>query len=219
MQYALSRPFPRENLVQLSPTSYALLGLLSLRSWTTYELTQQAERSLRYLYPRAERHLYAEAKRLAAEGLARADVEFTGKRRSTRYTITPAGRTALRGWHQAPAVPPVLEAEVLLRAFFADSGTPRELVAVLEAAADQARQAQRELAALARARLDGDAPFRERTSVVVLPMKFVADFHRLVEEWAEWAAAQVEHWEHADGRDWSGVRDVMEEIADRDVEP
>jgi len=30
-------------------TSYALLGMLSLRSWTTYELAEQVQRSLHYL--------------------------------------------------------------------------------------------------------------------------------------------------------------------------
>ena len=96
--------------VQLSPTSYALLGLLSLRRWTTYELTQQAQRSLRFLYPRAERHLYAEAKRLAEAGLARSESTFTGRRRGTTYAITPAGRKALQEWLRTRPGPPVLEA-------------------------------------------------------------------------------------------------------------
>ena len=48
----------------LSPTSFALLGLLALRPWTTYELANQTKRSLRFFFPRAERPLYAEAKRL-----------------------------------------------------------------------------------------------------------------------------------------------------------
>jgi len=155
--------------VQLSPTSYALLGLLSLRRWTTYELTQQAQRSLRFLYPRAERHLYAEAKRLAEAGLARSESTFTGRRRGTTYAITPAGRKAIR--------------------------------------------TQRELAEMAQSRLDGSAPFPERTGVVVLTMRFVADFHRLVEQWAEWAARETATWEHPDGRDWKGADKVMLDIA------
>jgi DNA-binding PadR family transcriptional regulator len=198
--------------VQLSPTSYALLGLLSLRSWTTYELAQQAERSLRYLYPRAERHLYAEAKRLAAAGLADSEVQYTGKRRSTTYTITSEGREAVREWLASPTAPPVLEAEVLLRSFFAEQGSTADLIAALEATAEHARAARRDLAAFARARLEADAPFLERTSVVVLTMRFVVDFHRQIEDWATWAAAEVATWEHADGRDWTAQRDVIESI-------
>jgi DNA-binding PadR family transcriptional regulator len=201
--------------VQLSPTSYALLGLLSLRRWTTYELAQQAERSLRYLYPRAERHLYAEAKRLADAGLARSETTFTGKRRATTYTIAPAGRRALREWLRTQPAPPVLEAEVLLRSFFGELGRREDLLAALATAHDHAVETQRELAAFARGRLDGTAPFPERTAVTVLSMRFVADFHRLLEEWTDWAAEVVGGWEHADGREWDGVLEVMAEIAAR----
>ena len=199
--------------MQLSPTSYALLGLLSLRRWTTYELTQQAQRSLRFLYPRAERHLYAEAKRLAEAGLARSEPTFTGRRRGTTYAITPAGRKALQEWLRTRPAPPVLEAEVLLRSFFGEFGRRQDLAAALESARIQAIGTQRELAEMAQSRLDGSAPFPERTGVVVLTMRFVADFHRLLEQWAEWAAREAATWEHPDGRDWKGAEKVMLDIA------
>jgi len=204
-----------ERFVTLSPTSYALLGLLSVQPWTTYELTQQAQRSLRFLYPRAERHLYAEAKRLADEGYARAEVGFTGKRRSTTYAITPAGRKALREWSRTPPGSPVLEAEVLLRSFFADCGRPRDLIAALDEARTQAVAVQHELATMAQGSTDDTAPFPERVAMGALTMRFVADFHRLVEEWSTWAAQEVATWEHADGRDWNGAKDVMADIASR----
>jgi DNA-binding PadR family transcriptional regulator len=199
--------------VELSPTAYALLALLSLRRWTTYELAQQAQRSLRFLYPRAERILYAEAKRLAEAGLARSETTFTGKRRATNYAITPAGRKALREWLRTEPAPAVLEAEVLLRSFFGELGRLEDLLAALEATRTQAIEVQRELAAMASERLGGGAPFPERTGVVVLTMRFVTDFQRLLEEWAEWAAGEVATWEHPDGRDWKGARKVMQDIA------
>jgi PadR family transcriptional regulator AphA len=215
MQYRSSSLDPEEMSVQLSPTSYALLGLLSLRRWTTYELTQQAQRSLRYLYPRAERHLYAEAKRLADAGLARSESTFTGKRRTTTYAITAAGRKALQHWLRTQPAPPVLEAEVLLRSFFGELGRQEDLLGALESARTRAIETQRELAEMAQRRLDGAAPFPERDRVVVLTMRFVADFHRLVEEWTEWAADEIATWGHPDGRDWKGARKVMADIAER----
>ena len=66
-------------------TSYAVLGLLAVRSWTTYELARQSERSLRWFFPRAERAVYQEAKRLVALGWARANKTSTGRRTSTRW--------------------------------------------------------------------------------------------------------------------------------------
>ena len=199
--------------MQLSSTSHALLGLLSLRPWTTYELAQQAQRSFRYFFPRAERHLYTEAKRLADEGLATAEVGYTGKRRSTTYVITPAGRKALRAWLREEPAPPVLETEVLLRAFFADSGRKEDLLASLEAARRQAAAALDELATMAGGTFTGEAPFPERAPMNALGMRLVADFHRLVEEWATWAAGEVATWEHADGRDWEGGLAVFGDVA------
>ena len=37
----------------LTTTSYALLGLLSVKPWSTYELTQQMDRSLGRFWPRS----------------------------------------------------------------------------------------------------------------------------------------------------------------------
>jgi DNA-binding PadR family transcriptional regulator len=197
----------------LSPTSFALLGLLSVKPWTTYELATQTKRSLQYFFPRAERHLYAEVKRLADAGLAKTDRTFTGKRRTTTYVITPAGRKALREWLRTPPAPLVLEAEVLVRTFFADSGRQQDLLASLEVAREQAVAAQAELAAMARSSLDGQGPFPARAAVGALGLRFVADFQRLLETWAEWAAAEAATWEHPDGRDWDGVRAVQEYVA------
>ena len=78
-------------------TSYALLGLLRLRPWTTYELAKQAQRSLNWFWPRAERKLYDEPKHLVDAGLATARAGATGKRPRTAYPITAAGRLLRSG--------------------------------------------------------------------------------------------------------------------------
>ena len=83
---------------ELTTTSFAILGLLAIRPWSTYELARQMQRDLRFAWPRAESNLYAEPKKLIAHGLASAASEPRGQRRRTVYTITPAGRRALAGW-------------------------------------------------------------------------------------------------------------------------
>jgi len=87
---------------ELTTTSYALLSLLAVQPFTTYELARQMERSLRDVWPRAESVIYEEPKRLAARGYATATVQRAGGRRSTRYSITAKGRRALRGWLDQP---------------------------------------------------------------------------------------------------------------------
>ena len=56
---------------KLTTTSYAVLGLLSIKTWSSYELTQQMDRSLGRIWPRAVSKLYEEPKKLVARGPAR----------------------------------------------------------------------------------------------------------------------------------------------------
>ena len=46
----------------MTTTSYAILGLLAVKPWTTHELVQQVDRSLRRIWPRAQSKLYEEPK-------------------------------------------------------------------------------------------------------------------------------------------------------------
>ena len=72
----------------LTTTSYAVLGLLALRPWTTYELAQQMDRALGQFWPPARSKLYEEPKKLVTHGLAIATRESTGRRPRTVYSIT-----------------------------------------------------------------------------------------------------------------------------------
>src|SRR5436309_1528850 len=118
----------------LTTTSYAILGLLAVKPWTTHELVRQVDRSLRRMWPRAQSKLYEEPKKLVVHGYARATDDSVGRRRRTRYTITAKGRRALAAWVQQPGEGPVLEFEQLLKISFSDSGTKADILANLDAA-------------------------------------------------------------------------------------
>src|SRR5689334_6919014 len=107
---------------ELTTTSYALLGLLALRPWSAYELAQQMQRGFAWFWPRAERGIYAEPKRLVDRGFARSRVEHRGRQARTVYSITPSGRRALRRWLAAPSQPPQVESESLVRLTFLEHG-------------------------------------------------------------------------------------------------
>src|SRR5215813_6906298 len=113
----------------LPTTAYAILGMLALRPWSAYELTQQARRSLRYCWPKAESVLYDEPKRLVRLGLATARQEPAGRRTRAVYTITGQGHSALRAWLATPPGPPRFELETMLRLVYADQGTEQDLLA------------------------------------------------------------------------------------------
>jgi DNA-binding PadR family transcriptional regulator len=126
-------------MADASPITYGLLGTLARRSWTGYELTGQVRRSLRFVWPASEGHLYREQKRLIALGWATVEQEPAGRRSRNRLSITNAGRQALSEWLRSEPEEPHFQVEGVLRTFFADSGTPDDLVASMQATAEKAR--------------------------------------------------------------------------------
>jgi DNA-binding PadR family transcriptional regulator len=115
------------------------LGLLSIKPWSSYELTQQMDCSLGRVWPRAVSKPYKGPKKLASHGLARSATEQNGRRTRTVYAITAQGRRALAEWLHQPGDAPVLQFEQLLKVFFADNGTKTDLLATLAAAQEWAR--------------------------------------------------------------------------------
>jgi DNA-binding PadR family transcriptional regulator len=178
----------------LTTTSYAVLGLLAIKPWSSYELTQQMDRSLGRVWPRAASKLYEEPKKLAAEGLARPSTEQNGRRSRTVYTITEEGRAALRDWLGEPGTGPVLEFEQLLKVFFADHGTTADVLATLAAAQTWAAARCAESLAIGEQYAHGSGPFPERLAVLQLTSRFLTDFYRLVGDWADWASGVVAGW-------------------------
>ena len=175
-------------------TSFAILGLLAIKPWTTYDLIRQVDRSLRRIWPRAQSKLYEEPKKLVDLGLAEATEERIGKRRRTWYSITPAGRDALRRWLAEPGAGPSLEFEQLVKVHFADRGTKAAVQAGLAATLTWVSVQNEENLAAARAYLDGTGEFPERVAVNHLVGRFLTDFYVMVANWATWAAETVETW-------------------------
>ncbi|MCP9950760.1 PadR family transcriptional regulator [Actinomadura madurae] len=138
-------------MAELTTTSYAILGLLALRDHTTYELTKQMQRTVGYIWPRAERKLYDEPKRLVAAGYAEAVQDLVGRRRRTTYSITPAGREALARWLGTEPAPPAMEFEGMLRVLFADQGDIDQLRRSLRAIAADAAARRAHFAEMAAA--------------------------------------------------------------------
>ena len=200
-----------------STTGYAILGLLSLRSWTTYELAKQVQRSLGWFWPRAERKLYDEPKRLVAAGLATSAPEMTGARPRTVYGVTARGRKALRRWLDEPSAPPTLEFEGLVKVFFADGGTLEQLRATLTsiAATADARVAELDLKVGEHDR--GDVPFPDRLPINSVALRFQLEHERLIGDWARWALDQTGGWRSvADPGSWDHREAFSAAMARRD---
>jgi DNA-binding PadR family transcriptional regulator len=178
----------------LTTTSFAILGLLAIRPWTSYELVKQMDRSLGRIWPRATSKLYEEPKKLVEAELAVGVRERVGRRPRTVYSITPAGRAALAEWLHEPGAGPVLEWEQLLKVWFSDHGTKTDALASLAAARSWAAALNEENKKAGRAYLAGEGPFQHRAAQNMLAGAFITDFTALVSRWAEWASSEVEKW-------------------------
>jgi DNA-binding PadR family transcriptional regulator len=181
----------------LTPTNYALLGLLAVqREWSAYDLVQQSQRSLRFLWPRAESKIYESAKRLVVLGLATAKQRPTGRRPRTVYSITPSGRRALRSWLRQAGAGPALEFEGGLKLFFADQGTKDDALATIEAIEQWASSLRATGMALAHEyeKTDG-GPFPERLHLTALTNELIWRQLETIEGWAAWACEQIEQWD------------------------
>jgi len=191
----------------LTTTSHALLGLLRLRPWTTYELAKQVQKGLGWFWPRAERKLYDEPKRLVAAGLASADREMTGARPRTVYSVTRKGRTALRRWLSEPPAAPTLEFEGMVKVFFADGGSLEQLRTTLVRVAETAEVRRAQLWANVSENLGPDSAFPERQHLSTLGVRFHLDHEQLVADWARWALVQTEQWASTtDPAGWDPLR-------------
>ena len=136
-------------MATVSPTTYGLLGMLAVRSWTGYEMTTQLQRSLRFVWSSSSGHLYREQKKLVDIGWATVEQEPAGARTRNRYTITAEGEQALRAWLATEPQEPHFEIEGMLRVFHGDHGTVDDLVTSLDATARDAREMREELVAYA----------------------------------------------------------------------
>jgi PadR family transcriptional regulator, regulatory protein AphA len=179
-------------------TSYAILGMLALREWTAYELTQQLRRSLDYCWPTAESIWYSEPKRLVRLGLATAKREpiATGRRARTVYAITDQGRQLLSAWLASEPDPPRLQIETMLRLVYADQGSKQDLLAAVRSIRRWAlAQAPTGLAQV-RGYLDEEnaTPFPRRLHIIALFGMFYVDLFEQMVIWADAAEAEIVTW-------------------------
>lgn len=178
----------------LTTTSYAILGLLAIKPWTTYELAQQMHRALGQFWPRAESKLYEEPKKLVAHGLARAKPEPVGKRPRTVYSITAEGRRALAAWVPTDGAGPVLEYEQMVKVFLAEHGTKEDLLATIAGARAWVDDQFAASEGIPEAYVAGEGPFPERLPWLVLSGQFLTEIVLAVERWSVWATSVVETW-------------------------
>ena len=88
----------REDMSSLTPTARVILGMLALGARTGYDIKRAIDLSTRFFWGASYGQIYPELHRLEERGLVEATDDPKGGRRRTSYSLTRAGKAALREW-------------------------------------------------------------------------------------------------------------------------
>jgi PadR family transcriptional regulator, regulatory protein AphA len=187
-------------MARTGTTANAILGLLALRPrWSTWELTQQLRRNMRFFWPRAESRIFAEARRLEEAGLTQAERSYTGERPRTTYTITDEGREALHRWLATPPSATALECEAVLRILLADlseANAPNRIRAALARVRADAQAILDVGRVVGPEYLAGTGPFQDQVRLRAFVFDFLSHHALMLLAWADRTEAAVAEWSH-----------------------
>ncbi len=200
-------------------SSYAVLALLDLKPWTGYELTSQAQRSLRYAWPKSQRLLYSEPKKLVELGFATTYKEKVGNRVRNVYEITDEGREALKAWTGTRTQPPRIEIEALLRLLFADQGSIEDLNGALDDLEADIGEHHEAIVELMGSYLHGGHPFPERTHLSVLFATFQIEMFKSIERWIDFARDEINEWPGTEDLGMTERTETLTRLLSRDTSP
>jgi DNA-binding PadR family transcriptional regulator len=171
---------------KLTPFSFAVLVLVGEGGAGAHDLVRMMREGEHVFWAAAASQWYAEPKRLAALGYLDAEQAPGRTHARTHYTLTDAGREALRAWLAEPSAFTRIQCEAVVRLLGSEYADPETVAASLEALRGPIEEA-----AAALERLEGvgrELPHRAR--VIAINHRFA---RRLLDAHAEWLAeAQAE---------------------------
>ncbi|MFD0289731.1 PadR family transcriptional regulator [Streptomyces lutosisoli] len=165
---------------------HALLGLLSERPASGYDLLKLFETSLATAWPATQSQIYTELTKLAGTGLI--NVAAEGPRGRKEYALTDEGLAELRHWLTETKPQRNTRSDILLRVFFLGVLTAEQargyLTELIELS-DQGYQGLR--------RLEESVDWDDDSLSVYgrIALEYGLRFNAMRREWAEWAAGQI----------------------------
>ncbi|MFI1913868.1 PadR family transcriptional regulator [Nocardia sp. NPDC020380] len=165
---------------------HALLGLLSAKPASGYDLLGRFKESLANVWPATQSQIYTELTKLADDGLIAVSDE--GPRGRKEYTITEVGREQLRTWMETTEPKPNTRNEMLLRVFFLGELSPAAAREYLTGIEERAARGHAELVALKQSVEWNDNDFSRHGRMA---MEWGERMYTMNREWAQWALAQL----------------------------
>ena len=115
---------------------YAILGFLSYKPSTGYDLKKIFDHSVRHFWSADQSQIYRTLARLTEQGLAEVEiVEQTDRPDRKVYHLTPAGREAFQNWLSGPFPTQEARSASLIQVFFGGHLSDEQVLATFEEAA------------------------------------------------------------------------------------
>ncbi|MFI1091698.1 PadR family transcriptional regulator [Streptomyces sp. NPDC020917] len=165
---------------------HAVLGLLTERPASGYDLMKLFETSLANVWPATQSQVYGELGKLATAGLLTVSAE--GPRGRKEYAVTDTGRAELHHWLVETEPDRVRRSETMLRVFFLGLMSDPEATAFLGLEAARAAEEGAALRELEESVDWGDDPLSVHGR---LALEYGLRLSAMQEEWARWAAGQI----------------------------
>ncbi|MFI5831887.1 PadR family transcriptional regulator [Streptomyces sp. NPDC051578] len=165
---------------------HALLGLLSERPASGYDLLKRFETSLANVWPATQSQMYGELAKLAAAGLI--SVSAQGPRGRKEYTLTDDGLAELRHWLTQTRPQRNTRSDILLRVFFLGVLPTEQASAYLTGLMELSDQEYEDLRTLEQSIDWGEDQLSVHGRIA---LEYGLRFNAMRREWARWAAAQL----------------------------
>jgi PadR family transcriptional regulator, regulatory protein AphA len=153
--YATGPIYVLSYMLKVVSLRHAVLGFLSLRPLTGYDLKKYFDASVRHFWTADQAQIYRALSQMADEGLVQVHVIAQDSRPDRKeHHITPDGLAELDEWLRSPLEPQAIREPFLVKVFFASRLSPGDQVEMLDAriaAADRQLDALRRIGAQASA--------------------------------------------------------------------
>ncbi|MFI5687216.1 PadR family transcriptional regulator [Streptomyces sp. NPDC051636] len=166
---------------------HALLGLLSERPASGYDLLKLFETSLANVWPATQSQIYTELTKLADAGLITVTAE--GPRGRKEYALADEGMAELRHWLTETRPQRNVRSDILLRVFFLGVLPPEQARSYLTGLAELSDEVHEDLHRLMDS-IDWDDDNLSVYGRIVL--EYGLRFNAMRKEWAQWAAGLIQ---------------------------
>src|SRR5574344_764327 len=111
-------------------TRYLILGLLSEKPLSGYEIKKIVDLRFQYFWSESYGQIYPELSRMESENIIEKVVseENTGRKNSCKYKITDQGLVELKDWLIAPVEKEMIRYEILLKLYFSTQVSPDVMI-------------------------------------------------------------------------------------------